>query len=125
MLSKPDQFFLRAVYNATAVAAMGGYPGAHAVIECLIGTYIGNGVSGSYVQTPSFFASGHGFPPERPEMHATFVVAGGHPQLKRGATIGLVHLVDIAPTIAKLLGLSWIAPSNLDGRILTELFAGK
>ena len=41
----------------------------------------------------------HGYLASNPKMNATFIVAG--PGIKRGAKIGLVENVDVAPTIAR------------------------
>lgn len=63
----------------------------------------------------------HGFLATNPKMNATFVASGrGIPQ---GKKIGLVKNIDVAPTIASLLGVE--LPSA-DGQVLTATFeAGK
>jgi xanthosine utilization system XapX-like protein len=48
-------------------------------------------------------------------MHATFIAAGAG--LRRGVTLELVRNLDVAPTIAALLGLSL---TGAEGRVLTE-----
>jgi hypothetical protein len=63
-------------------------------------------------------AHGHGTCPAHPKMYPMLVLEG--PGLKKGARIGHVHNVDVAPTICKLLHL---APLDFDGRVLTEALA--
>jgi len=121
MLANPSQYFLRSVYNTSAVQAMGGYSGAYAVLEALMGIDFGNNLSGPY-QTAADYKSQHGYPPTRPEMYASFIAVSGGSYIKQGNVIDSVNLVDIAPTIAYMLNLPFDAP-NLDGRVLSQIFA--
>jgi predicted AlkP superfamily pyrophosphatase or phosphodiesterase len=58
----------------------------------------------------------HGHDPNLPDLHATFVAWGAG--IKRGARLGEISNVDVAPTIAKLLGISI---PNADGKALKEI----
>ncbi|MEM7481013.1 MAG: alkaline phosphatase family protein [Acidobacteriota bacterium] len=58
----------------------------------------------------------HGFPPRRREMHAIFYAAG--PGLRQGVDIGPIRHIDVAPTVAALLGIS--APPQATGRVVVE-----
>ena len=49
-------------------------------------------------------------------MHATFVAAGAG--IKPGVQLDLIQNVDVAPTIARLMGL---ALKDVDGRVLDEI----
>ena len=57
-----------------------------------------------FIQRPADPAGDHGHDPSRPEMDATFVIAG--PGVPRGQRLGRVDMRDIAPTLAALLGVS-------------------
>jgi predicted AlkP superfamily pyrophosphatase or phosphodiesterase len=58
----------------------------------------------------------HGYTPDHPEMGAIFLGMGrGVP---RGVRIGPVRNIDIAPTIAMLLGID--PPVHAEGRIIRE-----
>ena len=57
----------------------------------------------------------HGFLANNPKMNAILVAAGAG--LRRGAKLEGVENIDLAPTIARLLGLSL---PNVDGRVLDE-----
>ncbi len=59
----------------------------------------------------------HGFLATNPKMNATFVASGRG--IPRGKKIGLVKNIDIAPTIASLLG---VALPSADGQVLTDTF---
>lgn len=58
----------------------------------------------------------HGYSPANPLMDASFVISGSG--IKKGVVIDDIANVDVAPTIAKLLGVEM---KNVDGRILTEV----
>ncbi len=60
----------------------------------------------------------HGYLPGHPRMYTSFVLSGAG--VKRGALLGHVRNLDIAPTIAHLLGLE---PPKMSGRVLEEALA--
>jgi predicted AlkP superfamily pyrophosphatase or phosphodiesterase len=57
----------------------------------------------------------HGFLATNPKMNAIFVAAGAG--LRRGVTLEGVENVDVAPTVAHLLGIQF---GNIDGKVLKE-----
>jgi predicted AlkP superfamily pyrophosphatase or phosphodiesterase len=57
----------------------------------------------------------HGHDPNLPDLHATFVAWGSG--IKRGARLGEISNVDVAPTIARLIGFSI---PNSEGKVLKE-----
>lgn len=61
-------------------------------------------------------AGAHGYLRDMPDMRALFVASGYG--IKRGASVPEVRNLDIAPTIARLLGLEM---KNVTGRVLTEV----
>jgi predicted AlkP superfamily pyrophosphatase or phosphodiesterase len=62
----------------------------------------------------------HGHDPDLPDLHATFVAWGAG--IKHGVKLGEIPNTDVAPTIAKLLGLSI---PNPDGKVLKDVLAEK
>jgi predicted AlkP superfamily pyrophosphatase or phosphodiesterase len=66
-------------------------------------------------ETPSH---GHGYLPQHPRMYPSLVLSGSG--IRKGKTIGHVKQQDIAPTVARLLGLEM---SNVSGRVLEEALA--
>lgn len=61
----------------------------------------------------------HGFLSTNPKMNALFVASGRG--IKAGAKLGVIDNIDIAPTMARLLGEEL---PGADGKVLKELLAG-
>lgn len=57
----------------------------------------------------------HGYMPDHPRMYPALVLSGYG--IRRGERIGSVRNHDVAPTIARLLGIQM---SDVEGRVLTE-----
>jgi predicted AlkP superfamily pyrophosphatase or phosphodiesterase len=60
----------------------------------------------------------HGYLPSRAEMRATLIIAGKG--IKANRKVEYVRLIDIAPTVARLLGLEM---KSARGRVLSEVMA--
>lgn len=58
----------------------------------------------------------HGYWPRRRAMHAIFYAAG--PGLRAGVTLPAIRHVDVAPTLARLIGIP--PPAQAEGRVVTE-----
>jgi predicted AlkP superfamily pyrophosphatase or phosphodiesterase len=89
------------LFSRAEVRARGGDPRAAFAVEAAAGFSFGGGYGGEAYATPH--ARGHhGYDPERPDMQASLIFYGGavRPQRLDGA-----RLVDVAPTVAGLLGL--------------------
>ncbi len=65
--------------------------------------------------TPEVYPGHHGYLASDPQLNGMFV-AWGH-GVKRGAQLGEIRNVDVAPTVAALLGLKM---ENVEGRVLAE-----
>jgi predicted AlkP superfamily pyrophosphatase or phosphodiesterase len=78
-----------------------------------------NNVSGDPVVDAGGSKGTHGHDPRPEYMHATFVACGAG--IKPGAKLGIVNNVDVAPTIAHLLGIEMTS----DGRVLIEALSGE
>lgn len=65
--------------------------------------------------TPEVYPGHHGYLASDPKLNGMFV-AWGH-GVKRGAQLGEIRNVDVAPTVAALLGLKM---ENVEGRVLME-----
>ena len=57
----------------------------------------------------------HGYLPAHPKMFTSVVLSGRG--VRKGTTIGHVKSIDVAPTIARLLGIEM---KDVEGRVLTE-----
>jgi predicted AlkP superfamily pyrophosphatase or phosphodiesterase len=97
-------------------AGNGGSP------DLILRPKIGYGVGGSplgedfvVAVTPAISSGYHGYLAEEPLMNAVFVASGAG--VKKGARLGIVENVDVAPTVMKLLGKDL---PNADGKVLSE-----
>ncbi|MBM3887926.1 MAG: alkaline phosphatase family protein [Verrucomicrobia bacterium] len=80
-----------------------------------------NATSDKVVTDPSKATTGtHGHNPAQPMMGATFVAWGAG--IKRGAKLSEINSVDVAPTIARLLGVQM---KDVDGKVLTQILIVK
>ncbi len=58
----------------------------------------------------------HGYSPANPLMNASFIISGAG--IKKGVVLDEVANIDVAPTIARILG---VEIKGADGRVLTEV----
>jgi predicted AlkP superfamily pyrophosphatase or phosphodiesterase len=75
-----------------------------------------DGLTGKEVISAGGYKGTHGHVPQPAYMHATFVAAGAG--IKPGVKLKTVQSIDVAPTIARLLGLKF---ERAEGRVLTEI----
>jgi hypothetical protein len=68
------------------------------------------------VANPNPTAGAHGFLSTDPKMNALFVASGAG--IKASKTLATVENIDVAPTIARLLGVSL---ENAAGRVIEEI----
>lgn len=101
------------VLDADALHARGGYPPASFLIGCKPGWFVGAGYSGAVLTKTTRPAGTHGHLPDLPELRAAFFVVG--PGVPAGRSLGLVDMRDIAPTLARYLG---VALPSADGKTL-------
>ena len=93
---------IRRVYRQEEIRAKGGDPAAFLALEAAEGFEIAGGYRGNYI-SPSFNLGTHGYDPERPEMLASLLIYG--PSIVPGK-IKQARLIDVAPTVARWLGLN-------------------
>jgi predicted AlkP superfamily pyrophosphatase or phosphodiesterase len=104
------------VYRAAAAAALGGLPGAYAVLDAQPGFSFGRALDAPQLVGAKVGGT-HGHHPGRPEVRASFVMRG--PAVRKNKPLGQVRLLDVAPTVARVLGVS-LGP--VEGRVLREAF---
>lgn len=91
------------VVSRADLDVLGAYPEAAFFIEPAEGYYVSDGVAGDTVLVGTTRRGAHGFLPTETRMHTGFIVAGAG--VRAGVPLPLVRQIDIAPTIARLLGV--------------------
>ena len=105
------------VLTRAELDAMGAMTGAALALEASPGWAIGSSCDRDLVEPAVGGLVGtHGFLPTRASMATGFVAAGAG--VRRGVALERIRLVDIAPTAARLLGLT---PPPLEGRVIEEI----
>jgi predicted AlkP superfamily pyrophosphatase or phosphodiesterase len=90
------------VVSRADLDALGAYPEAAFFIEPAEGYYVSDGVANGEVLVGTTRRGAHGFLPTEVRMRTGLIVAGAG--IRAGVPLPLVRQVDIAPTIARLLG---------------------
>jgi len=93
---------------------------ADIVLSAKTGYTFTDTAGGEVVVTPKMTSTkgNHGYDPNQPGMHATFVAWGQG--IKPGATLDKIENTDVAPTVAALLGLKM---NDVDGKVLDAVLA--
>ena len=92
------------VFSHEQIIALGGDPEAVLAIEAAEGFAFSSAYTGELiVPTAENSVAGHGWAPDRPEMRASLIFSG--PAIAAGR-LEDARLVDVAPTIARWLGLN-------------------
>ncbi len=92
---------IRRFFTHDQIVALGGDPQAFLALEAAEGWSITGGVRGDVI-APAVEAAEHGWPPEMPAMRPSLLIYG--PSIGHGKIEG-ARLIDIAPTVARWLGL--------------------
>ncbi len=90
------------VVSRAELDALGAYPEAAFFIEPAEGYYVTDGVVDGAVLVGATRFGAHGFLPTEARMHTGFIAAGAG--IRSGVPLPLLRQIDIAPTIARLLG---------------------
>ena len=97
---------IREVWTRDQLAEKGAHPDAAFGLDVIDGFYTSS--AHDVVVKPSESKGGHGFAPDRPALHASFIMAG--PAVQKRGSLGIIRMTTIAPTIAALLKIS-LAPT--------------
>jgi predicted AlkP superfamily pyrophosphatase or phosphodiesterase len=97
------------VWSALDLVKFGAHPHASFGLDVKNGWYTGGGHDALVVRTDRV-RGGHGFMPARRELHASLILNG--PGIPRG-NLGVVRMTQIAPTLARMLGVSLSSDADL------------
>lgn len=112
------------IFTRAEAAALGADPECAFMLEAEDGYYFQNdwkqyrrreGASDHHGEFP-LQAATHGYLPDRDGYRTFFMGAGPH--FKEGARVGRMSLVDVGPTLARILGVEL---GKVDGRVMEEL----
>lgn len=96
---------IRTLFTKEELASIGSHPDASFAVDMADGYYAGAGTA-ELLGVPGS-KGGHGFDPTRPALHASFIASG--PAFTRRGSVGIVRMTQIAPTLARVLGVG-LAP---------------
>ncbi len=116
LLKSNPSYGVGRVYMGSELSQTGGFSPALAVLEARPGYFFSPEVQGQLV-SPSDTRGMHGYGPGLAGLEAAFLVKG--PGIKQTHRVETVRLLDLAPTIARILGMEF---SGAQGRVLEELF---
>jgi predicted AlkP superfamily pyrophosphatase or phosphodiesterase len=99
-LAADPELGVNRIIGGDEVARLGATAMASFYVDFKIGYEMGQAFDAPPVR-PSLLRGMHGYFPDHPEMHSTFIVAG--PGLTRKGSLGEIEMWRIAPTVAKIL----------------------
>lgn len=105
------------ILDRKALDRLEAYPGALCALEAEPGFALESSLVDTFEFQLKAAKGAHGHLPSRPELRAGFIAAG--PAVSRTGDLGEILVLDVAPTIASVLGLE-SAPSavEFEGRVL-------
>jgi predicted AlkP superfamily pyrophosphatase or phosphodiesterase len=103
------------IIDKERLAALGGPRDAALYLEAEPGYMFSRAVDGQFLRKASLKGN-HGFLPDTPGLATGFIASGRG--IKKGVVLDTIRLVDVAPTVAELLGLQM---PGTDGRVLKEV----
>lgn len=108
---------LNRVLMPEQLAKLGAVPGALLMLEAAPGYSFGGALTGPDTHAGDKDKKAtHGYLPTRAEMRASLIIYGAGARV--GARLPLARMIDIAPTAAALLGLTF---SGIEGVLIKEL----
>jgi hypothetical protein len=92
---------IEVLWTREDLARLGAHPGAAFGIGLASGFY-SSGATGALL-APAKDKGGHGYDPANPELNASLILGGAG--ITRRGDLGIVRMTQIAPTLARLLGV--------------------
>jgi predicted AlkP superfamily pyrophosphatase or phosphodiesterase len=107
---------LNRVLTQNELKRLGAVPTATLMLEAAPGYAFGEELTGPEVNEPKDYKGTHGHLPTRPELRAALIVYGAGARV--GSRMSLARMIDIAPTAAAVLGLTF---ADVEGSPIREL----
>lgn len=102
---------LNRVLNRDEIKKLGSIPEAELMLEAAPGYVFGEELTGPEIREAKNYRGTHGQLPTRAEMRSALIVYGAAARV--GARIPLARMIDIAPTAAAVLGLTFTKAEGL------------
>ena len=93
------------------IRALGGFPGAAFLVAMKPNYNLGYEAKGPLV-TPAKLPGNHGYLAELADMNSSFFIVG--PGIAGARSLGRIDMRDIAPTLARILGVTLPAAEGKD-----------
>ena len=93
---------IRQVWTQSELDDQGAQPEAAFGLDVVDGFY--TSAATDVLVKPSTSKGGHGFAPDRPALHASLILTG--PTIHQRGSLGVVRMTQVAPTLARILGVS-------------------
>jgi predicted AlkP superfamily pyrophosphatase or phosphodiesterase len=123
ILQKAEQdgsYGIESLYSRQELDSYHAYSEALYMVEAKQGYCFDDSLEGSVVTDLEEYGikyATHGFSPDKSDYRCNLIISGD--RIKKEYPLGDVHMVDIAPTMAKILGIEF---NHCDGRPLNEVF---
>lgn len=107
---------VRRVYTREELGKLNANPKAFLMFDAAAGYTIGSAVDGKMVTPAARTLAQHGYSPSLPGMLATLILNGRG--VRAGSRVSYTRIVNVAPTVATLLGIDLSAS---EGTVVSEL----
>ncbi len=104
------------ILTKESLQKLGAVPTAELMLEAAPGYAFGEELTGPEIHDSKDYRGTHGQLPSRAEMRSSLIIFGRDARI--GAHLGVARMIDIAPTIAPLLGLSF---TEAEGSAMKEM----
>jgi predicted AlkP superfamily pyrophosphatase or phosphodiesterase len=115
-IASADNGPINRVLNQDDIKRMQSIPTAALMLDAAPGYAFGEELSGPEIHEAKDYRGTHGQLPSRAEMRSSLIIYGAGARV--GAKMSLARMIDIAPTAAALLGLSF---TDIEGHAIAEL----
>ncbi len=115
-IASADNSPINRVLNRDDLKRLRSIPTAHLMLDAAPGYAFGEELSGPMIHEAKDYRGTHGQLPTRAEMRSSLIIYGEGARV--GARLALARMIDIGPTAAALLGLSF---ANAEGVPIAEL----
>jgi predicted AlkP superfamily pyrophosphatase or phosphodiesterase len=98
-----------------AINRLGGFPEADFIVASKAGYVFRDSLTGPLISETVNYVGSHGFMPDIPDMQSSFFIMG--PGIPKHKNLGVISMLDIAPTLAKLQGFKL---PHAEGKVLLQ-----